>query len=259
MGVDHGLEGRNSEKSQQRRQRKAQRIKSTIQKLIREGDVGGRRNEVKFDEAARQAWLTGFHKRKQERRKYGLTMEILKKQKQKKEMQKLRQKTLADINGEEQILSASSSSGRGGEGEEEDDEAAEGEEHEQATSVFDDDNTVNMFGAVVSVVVDENPVLQSAPESYDRDDGSEEEGDDGGSVRSAVSRHSRLSQNKTQGPSRFERAMQKAKQAMGNKKKKQHVQQSGQRVRGLKKKVESRKLVEKALGRTMKKARRRRD
>lgn len=76
MGIDHGLEGRNSEQSRQRRERKALRVKKMVKKLLAEGDAGGRRNEIKFDEGARTAWLTGFHKRKQERRKYGLTMQV---------------------------------------------------------------------------------------------------------------------------------------------------------------------------------------
>lgn len=76
MAVDHGLEGRNSEKSRQRRERKSKRLKKLVQASLKAGDAGGRRGEVKFDEAARQAWLSGFKNRKQERRKYGLTMQV---------------------------------------------------------------------------------------------------------------------------------------------------------------------------------------
>lgn len=76
MAIDHGLEGRNSEKSRQRRESKSRRLKKMVQKSLKAGDAGGRRGEVKFDEVARQAWLGGFQNRKQERRKYGLTMQV---------------------------------------------------------------------------------------------------------------------------------------------------------------------------------------
>lgn len=76
MAVDHGLEGRNSEKSRQRRERKSRRLKKLVQATLKQGDANGRRGEIKFDETARQAWLSGFGNRKQERRKFGLTMQV---------------------------------------------------------------------------------------------------------------------------------------------------------------------------------------
>ncbi len=75
MAVDHGLEGRNSEKSRIRRERKAKRLRQLAKKLQSE-DVAHNQREVKFDENARVNFLTGFRKRKEERRKYGLTMQV---------------------------------------------------------------------------------------------------------------------------------------------------------------------------------------
>jgi hypothetical protein len=73
MAIDHGLGGRDSQKSRQRREKKAKRLKSITKSLSTEGFQN--RNEIKFDDAARTAFLTGFHKRKVERRKYGIAMQ----------------------------------------------------------------------------------------------------------------------------------------------------------------------------------------
>jgi hypothetical protein len=74
MGIDHGLGGRESLKSKQRREKKSKRMKATAKALQTEGFQN--RNIIKFDEQARVAFVTGFHKRKQERRKYGLAMQV---------------------------------------------------------------------------------------------------------------------------------------------------------------------------------------
>jgi hypothetical protein len=72
MGIDHGLGGRDGAKSKQRREKKAKKNKVVAMRAI----TGGKKKEVIFDEKARTEWLSGFHKRKQERRKYGLAMEV---------------------------------------------------------------------------------------------------------------------------------------------------------------------------------------
>jgi hypothetical protein len=73
MTIDHGLGGRDGVKSKQRREKKARKQKIVATKAI----TGGKKKEVIFDEKARVEWLSGFHKRKQERRKYGLAMEVM--------------------------------------------------------------------------------------------------------------------------------------------------------------------------------------
>jgi hypothetical protein len=75
MGIDHGLGGRDSLKSKQRRERKAKRLKNLTKSLASDGFENNKK-EVKFDENARVAFITGFHKRKQERRKFGLAMQV---------------------------------------------------------------------------------------------------------------------------------------------------------------------------------------
>ena len=72
MPVDHGLGGRDGVKSKERRAKKAKKNKVVAMRAL----TGGKRKEVIFDEHARTEWLSGFHKRKQERRKYGLAMEV---------------------------------------------------------------------------------------------------------------------------------------------------------------------------------------
>jgi len=74
MGIDHGLGGKDNLKSRQRREKKAKKTKVIAMKAL----SGGKKREVIFDENARQEYLTGFGKRKQERRKYGLAMEVCK-------------------------------------------------------------------------------------------------------------------------------------------------------------------------------------
>lgn len=74
MGIDHGLGGKDGQKSKMRREKKAKRIKMIARKSLR----NGRKGEVSFDEEARQNFLAGFRKRKQERRNYGLAMEVIK-------------------------------------------------------------------------------------------------------------------------------------------------------------------------------------
>ena len=74
MGVDHGLGGKDNLKSKTRREQKAKRLKNLTKSLRTEGLHN--RNEVKFDEAARVAFITGFRKRKLERRKYGIAMQV---------------------------------------------------------------------------------------------------------------------------------------------------------------------------------------
>jgi len=72
MGIDHGLGGRDGVKSKQKREKKAKKNRVVAMRAL----TGGRKKEVIFDEKARTEWLGGFHKRKQERRKYGLAMEV---------------------------------------------------------------------------------------------------------------------------------------------------------------------------------------
>jgi hypothetical protein len=87
-GVDHGIGGRDNVKSRQRRAKNAEKTK----KLALAALQNGRKREVIFSETARVEWLTGFSKRKLEKRKFGLTMQIEKdKKKHKDEVKSNRQ------------------------------------------------------------------------------------------------------------------------------------------------------------------------
>jgi ribosomal RNA-processing protein 17 len=134
MGIDHGLGGRNNEKSKLKRAKKAKHVKSFAKSVV------SKKGEVIFDESARAEFLTGFRKRKQEKRKYGLAMGLLKKQRNIREARKFHRKGVIGTGeaSEEQ------------EEEEKNDEVSKGKEEELT---FDDDYTQNMFNGEVSVVV----------------------------------------------------------------------------------------------------------
>jgi len=183
MAVDHGLGGKDNQKSKKRREKKAKRIKVLATKAL---NSGTKKKEVVFDENARTEWLTGFHKRKQERRKFGLAMQILKDKKQHKESvkeqrqavkaastydrntdaklsrgEKKRQAAEEAENSDDEYDFDYNADGRKKEGlDDEEEEVEEGEEEETgggiATGqmVFEDDTTTAMFGGAVSVVVD---------------------------------------------------------------------------------------------------------
>jgi hypothetical protein len=86
MGVDHGLQGRNNKKGQEKRFRKAKRIKAIAMAAL----TGGKKKEIVFNEASRVEFLTGFRKRKSERRQFGLAMQVLKEKKQLADSRKAR-------------------------------------------------------------------------------------------------------------------------------------------------------------------------
>jgi Nucleolar protein 12 (25kDa) len=142
-GVDHGIGGRDNVKSKQRRAKKAEKTKKIALAALQ----GGRKREVIFNEAARQEWLTGFSKRKQERRKFGLTMQVEKDKKKHKDevktkRQVIRETTLKDGEILDVIV----------------EEMKQGEllhtENIDKELIFQDEQTKEMFGDTVTVVVD---------------------------------------------------------------------------------------------------------
>ena len=90
MAIDHGLQGSNSERSRRRRSIKAKRTKAIARAAL------NKKGEVIFNEQSREEYLTGFHKRKQERRKFGVAMQILKDKKATKEKAKERRQALKE-------------------------------------------------------------------------------------------------------------------------------------------------------------------
>lgn len=154
--------------------------------------------------------------------------------------------------------------------------------HDDQQSVFNDDATVAMFGSSVSVVVNENPITLSgfADDDSNDDDNDDNEdancenndNDDGqGSVASYQSRRSVKSSTSKQSYqsrgsgkpqsnnqlSAFERAMKKVNETYGNgksRKGKSHGKPN-KLSKDIRKKVESKKLLEKSLGRKLKSGR----
>ncbi|KAF1325141.1 Nucleolar protein 12, partial [Globisporangium splendens] len=137
---------------------------------------------VTFDPEKRKEYLTGFHKRKQERRRFGLDMEAFKQQKRLLEARKQRREEqkekLASLNllepPEEQE-------------EEKKEDSDDDEESKAVTKVmhFDDEHTQNKFGDVVTVTTSIGD-LQSdsedeiSDEEYDLSDDDEDATESGG-------------------------------------------------------------------------------
>ena len=167
MGVDHGLGGRDNKKSRQRREKKAKRVKAIAIKALHSGT---KKKEVVFDEAARTEWLTGFHKRKQERRKFGLAMQIIKDKKQHKDAIREQRSTLQAASQYDRNNNNQPKKDEDDEEDEEDEEdgfdydymgedpptsaAAAAAVVVAGKTVFTDERTQSMFGGAVTVVVD---------------------------------------------------------------------------------------------------------
>ena len=96
-GCDHGLGGRDNEKSRQRRAKKASATKKIALASLKGGP---KKREVIFDEESRVEFLTGFQKRKQERRKYGLTKQVEKEKKLHKEEVKSHRQAVREVRAE---------------------------------------------------------------------------------------------------------------------------------------------------------------
>lgn len=58
MAVDHGLGGKDSQRSRDKREKRARKQKAFARKAL----TGGNKKEVKFDENSRVEWLTGSPK-----------------------------------------------------------------------------------------------------------------------------------------------------------------------------------------------------
>ena len=74
MGVDHGLGGRDNKKGREKRDKRF-RKKEAKAKMMTAMPV--KKREVVFNEESRVDYLTGFRKRKKDRRQYGIAMQVL--------------------------------------------------------------------------------------------------------------------------------------------------------------------------------------
>jgi len=252
MGIDHGLGGRggNSEKQKRKQLQKQKRNHKMMSLVASEAGAPlplplqkgpqGRKKEVIFDEGSRVAWLTGFRKRKTERRKQGLALGILKAKKMHQEA----------IRGQRSALLQQSTGGKagkgldlGGGGDEDEDETDEdevggGDGHvEGEEEVFEDENTLSMFGGSVSVVVGagvadddidpfHNPMLGNEDDEEgeeDQDKSSDVDDGDTHSVSNSITseRKSGNFKHQKRQPSQFEKALKEVgKKGLLDKKKK---------------------------------------
>jgi ribosomal RNA-processing protein 17 len=241
MGIDHGLGGKDNKKSQQKREKRAVKNKSIAMKAM----TGGKKKEVLFNENARIEWLTGFGKRKQERRKFGLAMEVIKKQKIHKEGVKEQRNAIKEA----KILDDHVKMGHSDdEVEKEDDEQSESEEVEElqnknTVQIFGDNSTISMFGSTVSVAIDTSIADDSAfGENIDQDVGARRNNGRNGLVSGA---------QKKPELTKLEKAMKKVKSQLGSGRKKKHKDTSfegGKKSLAIKSKMESSKLLFKAMG-----------
>ena len=141
MAIDHGLQGRNSDKSRRKRFNKAKKTKAIALGALTKD------RKVVFNEESRVEWLSGFHKRKLQRRKFGLAMQIIKDKKTNKQNGKesrglnsqMKKDSIQKLN--ENIV--------------DNDNAME--THSIITEIlYDDNQSQNMFGSSVSVVINDD-------------------------------------------------------------------------------------------------------
>ncbi len=160
MGVDHGLGGKDTEGSKKKRAKRADRIKASAESRMKVVKGGGK--EVVWDETSRVDYLTGFKKRKNERRKFGLAMQVMKEAKAKKEVLKERRAQVIKANKREQdkLKQLQGKECDNSSSEEEQESEDEGEDEEKGKrgeeEVYNDEDTTAMFGGSVSVVVNED-------------------------------------------------------------------------------------------------------
>ena len=247
MAIDHGLGGRESDKSRQRRLKKAASMKRLVVESTKASSTS-RKGEVVFNESSRLDFIQGFRKRKAERRKHGLTMELLKQQKARREARKdLRLGSAAglslpaggdeeDGDGDGDDIETSGEAfhdndNRGGEG---------SKDTGKLTRVeFSDSHTQDMFDGTVTVEVDEgiDDDMDNLLKNYDTDKTPQSSSWGG------------------KGPTRYEKAQKIVKETMGNKKKRKtnnntaHSVKSGAGKRTqYAKNQEAKSLLRKAVG-----------
>ena len=182
-GCDHGLGGRNTENSKRKRAKRAERIKASAESRMK---VTKGVKEIVFDENAREEYLTGFRKRKTERRKFGLAMQIVKDTKMRKEAVKARKADIMRANQREKDKLREAGGVMAQEDSDDDEDDVEGDEDgnegddsnsskKLEESVFADESTTSMFGASVSVVVNTDVSTGGADGSDDGEGGDSDE------------------------------------------------------------------------------------
>jgi hypothetical protein len=186
-----------------RREKKAQQAK----KIVMAASSATRRDEVTFSENSRLEFIQGFRKRKAERRKHGLTMELLKQAKAKRDNRKERRVAVTDKHVDLDIGARDKNNRRKDFGD--DDEAEAMPAAATVTRVeFTDTHTQGMFDGQVVVEVDEG--IDEDMDLLKNYDGGEGEG------RKVETDPSKIKR----GPTRYAKAQRIVKETMGSKKRK---------------------------------------
>ena len=179
MGVDHGLGGRESQKGKDKRKKKQARTKTEILRTICD-DSQLLKKEVVFNEDARRDWLTGFNKRKQKRRQFGVAMQVIKEHKKLKEAQASRRVATKQTHDDAIAFAAKQKEDEfrmdhDAMDSEEEDEDDEEKEEGSGTSIgdvviteeeqtYDDDHTQSMFGNSIAVTIDSTGIANELDE-----------------------------------------------------------------------------------------------
>ena len=181
MGIDHKLEGRKSKDVRTGKWKRQKGVPAPVKPVI---NVKGKATVV-FNEQARNEWLTGFGKRKADRRKYGLAMQIIKDKRTKKDTLKQIRAIASndhddddDTNDINDILNDNHTNNTNDNNENDDRGSA---------TLFDDDETQGMFGGAVTVVVDAG-VSDEIDHLYKDNDDDNDDDDDTRSISSYRSR-----------------------------------------------------------------------
>ena len=205
MAIDHKLEGRRRKDLRTGKWKRQKGVPAPVKSAVNaKGKV-----QVLFDEQARSEWLTGFGKRKAERRKFGLAMQILKDKKLKKEaLRQIRAPDDDDNNNNDNDIDNNNNDNN-------DDNDNNDIDNE---IIYDDDQTTGMFGGAVSVVVDTG-VSDAIDELYK--DSYSSNGNDDDDNRSVTSYKSNSGRSKDVRETSLQRAMKEvAKKNLLTKRKK---------------------------------------
>lgn len=176
MGIDHGLGGRDGQKSKDKRKKKQARTKTEILRTICD-DAKLLKKEVVFNEDARRDWLTGFNKRKQKRRQFGVAMQVIKEKKKLKEAQASRRVATKQTHEDAIAFAAKQREDElqmdrdARDSSDENDETGEDEVQIEAGGIeeeqtYDDDHTQSMFGNSIAVTIDSTGITNDLNEYH---------------------------------------------------------------------------------------------
>lgn len=199
MGIDHGLAGRDNDKSRRRRAKKAMKVKAIAQAAL------GKDRRVIFNEEARVEWLSGFEKRKKDRQKYGIAMQVLKDKKKNRDKGSEKKRAMKILLSQDEDI------------DHDQDKLLHQDEKKNIT--YNDSVTQNMFGSVVTVTVDDG-IQNILDESFNNSSDSMNN-----TILTNLRKSNLKETSMTPGQKRqleFSKAIKKAKSIIGKKKSMKH-------------------------------------